>query len=93
MWVYVKFFPITSKVFKVKKKNFETTIWLASGQGKAGGFPSGACGKLARLGGLYLLAAEVAQKELHPGIVEPLPHIEYIDSVASCKQLLHHVLS
>lgn len=40
-----------------------------------------------------LLVAEVAHKELHLGIVKPLPHIEYIDSIASCQQLFHHVLS
>ena len=41
----------------------------------------------------YLLAAEVTQKELHLGIVETLPHVKYIDGVASCQQLLYHVLS
>lgn len=40
----------------------------------------------------YLLAAEIAYKELHLGIIKPLADIEYIDSIASCQQLLHHVL-
>lgn len=41
----------------------------------------------------YLLVAEVACKELHSRIVEPLPHVEHVDSIASRQQLFHHVLS
>lgn len=92
MWVHVKSFPITLTFFTIRKEFLETS-WLASELGKwlAGSL----CGPVGKQQGLvihYLLAAEVAQKKLHLGVVEPLPHIKYIDSVASCQQLLHHVL-
>jgi hypothetical protein len=38
------------------------------------------------------LVAQVAYKELHPGVIKALVDIKYIDSIASLQQLLHHVL-
>ena len=91
MWVCVKFFPITLQFFK-KTFLLETTTWLASEQGQSGSLPSGAWGNRQGWVVCYLLAAEVAQEELHAGIVESLPNVKHVDSVASCQQLLHHVL-
>lgn len=67
--------------------------WLAFEQGKSGGFHSGAWGNGQGWMVRYLLVAEVTKKELHAGIVEPLPFIKYVDGIASLQQLFHHVLA